>query len=101
MRFPGDVGDAAVEGERKNGKFVFAITASGWHSGALAVDIAEGREELDEEPTIRLRPGEEEVAREEQRPAESRGIFAGLAARGFRVGLAGAGLAPGNRGVGR
>lgn len=114
----GEVGEAQVAEERKEGKFVFAITASGWHSGALAVEIgekegggsAEKEEEEEEGPRIRLRDqsGQEQEQRmpggnppvEQQGQEEGTG-FAGLVRRGFRVGFAGRGLGRGMRGVGR
>ncbi|KAK4055995.1 hypothetical protein OIO90_002990 [Microbotryomycetes sp. JL221] len=65
IRFPGDdmkttVSDLSrskeAESSRKKGKFVFEITASGWHSGALAVDVSDTQtdEEAEEGPVIRL-----------------------------------------------
>lgn len=102
VRFAGDAKEALVGGERKKGKFVFAITASGWHSGALAVEIAEEAEEKEDGPRIRLRSNAEERSSQGGPPqGQPRGVFGGLVGRGFRVGLAGAGLAPGSRGVGR
>ncbi|ORY92523.1 regulator of chromosome condensation 1/beta-lactamase-inhibitor protein II [Leucosporidium creatinivorum] len=111
VRFPGEGATILVgEGERKEGKFVFAITASGWHSGALAVEIAEDGEDgaatkEEEGPRIRLRqPEQASQGGEGGEVADDGGPttgFAGMMRRGFRVGFAGRGLGRGMRGVGR
>lgn len=111
VRFPGEEASTMIEGEREKGKFVFAITASGWHSGALAVEIAEDGEgeagvKEEEGPRIRLKqqPAQEERRGNEEGESNDDGPttgFAGMMRRGFRVGFAGRGLGRGMRGVGR
>lgn len=43
IRFEGD--DQALQNDRTEGKFVFSITASGWHSGMLAFELGEEKDE--------------------------------------------------------
>ena len=106
IRFAGEDATAAVPNTtseaRTSGKFVFAVTASGWHSGALAVELGGDGPEAADEPE----PEEDEVAKEaferEMQAGRSvgRGVFPVRVAGGlpFRLGYAARGM---NRGVGR
>lgn len=104
VRFPGDDDAttdvvAAGEGQRQKGKFVFAITAGGWHSGALAVEL-DDQEGEEEELAIRLKGDDDDNS--PARHDESLMREGGSLARGrFRIGFAGRGLGRGMRGVGR
>ncbi|GAA5925200.1 hypothetical protein JCM1841_004683 [Sporobolomyces salmonicolor] len=112
VRFPGDdrLGDEAElehGGEERQGKFVYAVTASGWHSGALAVDLSTSSSDQAtptateaEEPIIRLQQRSREEGRSEASGpgvAPEDGTWFGRLGRGFRIGFAGRGM---NRGGG-
>ncbi|GAA5897494.1 hypothetical protein JCM5296_001142 [Sporobolomyces johnsonii] len=111
VRFPGDDDplddEAELErgGEERQGKFVYAVTASGWHSGALAVDVSSSASDQAtaeaEEPIIRLqqRSEEGEGQHEAGGPGVARedGTWIGRLGRGIRIGFAGRGM---NRGGG-
>jgi SCF-associated factor 1 len=99
VRFQGDEnGD-----EGGNRTFVYAVTASGWHTGALAVrlDSEEGTASTvkeENEPIIKLQ-NDEQDARDEALEAQNEGNGAGPTGgswmarlgRPFRVGFAGRG----------
>ncbi|BGP31748.1 hypothetical protein JCM10296v2_003522 [Rhodotorula toruloides] len=106
IRFAGeeDEGDDDPNQPRASGKFVYAVTASGWHSGCLAVDLSSSSAsaEGDSEPVIRPSSVEADQLAQLQQQAEeeqldgSRSWFGRLGGgfRGggvFRVGFAGRG----------
>ncbi|GAA5903797.1 hypothetical protein JCM8208_006582 [Rhodotorula glutinis] len=122
VRFHGELRGGTETGK---GKFVYAVTASGWHSGCLAVDASSpsststststsatrlddgGDEQEQEEPMIRLRrpaTAEQELAglaraADEETLNGSRGWMGRLGAMGpFRVGFAGRGARGGGGG---
>ncbi|GAA5904446.1 uncharacterized protein JCM6883_006494 [Sporobolomyces salmoneus] len=98
----------------ENRTFVYAVTASGWHSGALAVnlDSSQGVTSAggEEEPIIKLEKNSEEAERADQtlqaeneanRLGPTGGTWMGRLGRPFRVGLAagrGRGANPGGAG---
>ncbi|KAK4049027.1 hypothetical protein OIV83_004388 [Microbotryomycetes sp. JL201] len=105
IRFPGDVDetlteldvDLKKEGKRRTqGKFVFEVTAGGWHSGALAVEIGDGGVD-DDGPIIKSTlPVQTDSAGFDRVPEgiepgqhQPRGIFRGGV---FRIGFAGRGM---------
>ena len=101
VRFSGEAADAdaaSTDGYRTSGKFVFAVTASGWHSGALAVELGGDAEEHE--------PEEDEAAKAEFEREMHAGRSAGRGvfpvARGgrlpFRLGFPARGMM---RGVGQ
>ncbi|GAA6050234.1 hypothetical protein JCM3770_002749 [Rhodotorula araucariae] len=107
VRFAGELDGARETGA--NGRFVYAVTAAGWHSGCLGVDVSSSQAsvpgaQVAEEPVIRLsRPptAEEEMAGLARvADAESlngaRSWMGRLGAMGpFRVGFAGRGAGRG------
>lgn len=131
IQFPGDDNvDPAESQLRTQGKFVFHVTASGWSSGALAVELSDERFEADEEArreTAAREVEEEEAnriaeaeAEEEMRRLNTPGAFPGSlprvggvqdpeavpdigvfpGGRTFRIGYPGRGMFRGGRGRG-
>jgi len=97
IRFDGDT-------EEGSSTFVYAVCASGWHSGALAVDLSTGATsaslQKEEEPIIRLKTSTTEQEEENQRvetenegngAGPTGGTWMGRLGRPFRVGFAGRG----------
>ncbi|GAA6019579.1 hypothetical protein JCM11491_001344 [Sporobolomyces phaffii] len=108
IEFDGD----SRRGSRGGHTFVYAVTASGWHSGALAVNLdspdahalpsnAEAQDEEEEtlvEPLIKLRNADDEerdetieAANEGNGIGPTGGTWMARLGRPFRVGLAGGG----------
>ncbi|BGP39721.1 hypothetical protein JCM10449v2_003672 [Rhodotorula kratochvilovae] len=108
VRFAGELDGARETGRER---FVYAVTAAGWHSGCLAVDASSSSTAgaaVEEEPVIRLsRPptAEEEMAHlaraaDEESLNGARSWMGRLGAMGpFRVGFAGRGAARGGGGA--
>ncbi|GAA5987077.1 hypothetical protein JCM5350_003750 [Sporobolomyces pararoseus] len=108
IRFHGE--EAEDEG---NQTFVYAVSASGWHSGALAVNLdsssSSQAREGEEEPIIKLEKDSKQKEEEEQAlQAENEanglgptgGSWMGRLGRPFRIGLAGASGRGGGANVG-
>ena len=104
IRFHGD-------DDEGSSTFVYAVCGSGWHSGALAVDLSTGAGastvQREEEPIIKLKTSTAEQDEENQRvEAENEGngggptggTWMGRLGRPFRIGFAGRGGGAINRG---
>ncbi|KAL8283696.1 hypothetical protein RQP46_005491 [Phenoliferia psychrophenolica] len=87
---------------RTTGKFVFAVTASGWHSGALAVELGGDGPEAAEEPEVEENEAAKQEYEREMQAGRSagRGIFPVMrnGRLPFRLGYAARGM---HRGVGQ
>ncbi|GAA6062144.1 hypothetical protein JCM10212_003179 [Sporobolomyces blumeae] len=109
VRFDGESSDDDDDETERRHTFVYAVTASGWHSGALAVDLSNSSSaptgERDE-PIIKLKRadgGEPDSTAHDAAAAEAAdardGTWMGRLGRPFRVGFAGRGRVGGiNRG---
>ncbi|GJN89046.1 hypothetical protein Rhopal_002020-T1 [Rhodotorula paludigena] len=112
VRFPGET-DGADAGEERRDKFVYSVTASGWHSGCLAVDTssrasASGAQEplipLDASTAAQAAEREFAELRRRQDEEQLNGSQSWMGRLGtampFRIGFAGRGAARGG-GAGR
>lgn len=91
IEFEGD--DQVVESNRTKGKFVFSLTASGWHSGMLAFELGEGSEkgkaekfEEKEETRDEIREEVGAFNNEARGMPRVRGLRLGFPLRGMRRG---------------